>query len=382
MSSVPFPDTASGGESPDTFRHTGLEALLVAAEQDCADLVLIRDDAGASTTADIARRVRRLAAHFRLLGLAPRERILILAGAQADAIVALIAALRAGLEPALAGCGLGPVEIAAHARAAEAVALVGPSRYGGVIQGDIYLSAVALAEMIRVVATHGPDMVDGAVDISFGALDAMQEPREAVADPKGATLIATFDGPPAAPTLFYHRQAVLLADALSLVEQARINPSKRIISTLPPSTLAGLVAGPFAAFIGASCLVLHGPFDAAAFLEACDAEPGFHLVGPAVLGRAYETPLLAAPVGSLILVSRFAGPRSFVLPDTIACERPIVDLYAFGEDNVLPQRRDGGVAQPPSRVTDKSEIETGGLGARLNQARASLVDASRGESAE
>ena len=384
MTSVGQPGAPPPSDDLEPFQHAGLGALLAAAVQDCPDLVMIRDDKGASSAADLARRVRRLAHHFRQLGLLPGERVLILAGAQADAVVVLIAALRAGLAPALAGCGLGPIELAAHARVSDAVALVGPSSYGSLDLGDTYLSAVALVDTVRIVATHGPDLVDGASDIGFAALDAMPDPPDdpdtAIADwsrdaqpsrdapvPDSA-LIATFEGPPTTPVLVTHRQAALLADALSLVEQARINPSKRIVSTLPLVTLAGLVGGPFAAFIGASSLVLHGPFEAKAFLAACDAEPGFHLVGPRALGVAFEEPKLAAGVASLILVSRFPGAHDFVLPPPIACDRPIVDLYAFGEDTLLAQRREGGEARPPSRVTDKSA--TGGLGARLNRARA------------
>ena len=183
-----------------------------------------------------------------------------------------------------------------------------------------------------------------------------------------APLIGTFQGSINAPILVSHRQASLFADALSLVEQARINPSKRIISTLPPASLAGLVAGPFAALIGASGLVLHGPFDAARFLVACDIEPGFHLVVPAAIGTIFDDKALSADLASLILVSRFVGAGAFALPAVIGCERPLVDLYAFGEETLLAQRRQDGQARPPVRVPDKSLA--GGLGAKLNRARA------------
>lgn len=360
------------GDGREPFPESGLDALLTAASRDCPDAVLMRDDDGPSTAADLARRVCLLAALFRAAALVPGERVLILAGAQTAAFVALVAALRAGLEPALAPCGIGPIEIAAHAQAAAAVALVGPARYGALELGESYLSAAAIAESVRMVATQGPEPVDGAADVSFARLDGMREsaPDEAlVPDAAHETaVIATFQGAPTGPVLITHRQATLFADALSLVEQARINPSKRIISTLPPASLAGLVAGPFAALIGASSLVLHGPFDAVRFLAACDVERGFHLVAPGAIGPMFVDKALAADLTSLILVSRFAGPTTFVLPPPVACERPIVDVYAFGEDTLLAQRRTDGQAHPPIRVPDKSV--SGGLGARLNRARA------------
>ncbi len=354
------------------FSGSGLDALLAAAARDCPDLVLIRDDAGASTAGELARRVGRLAALFRHAALAPGERVLIVAGATTGAIVALAAALRAGLEPALMPVGLGPVEMAAHARAAGAVALVGPASYGALDLGDAYLSTAALADSIRMIATQGPGPVDGAADISSERLDAMVEIADAGAasDATEPPMIATFAGPASTPTLVAHRQGALLADALSLVEQARINPAARIVSTVPPSSLAGLVAGPFAALIGASGLVLHGPFQAAGFLAACDAEPGFHLVLPAAIGSIFEDGALTVDLASLILVSRFADASAFVVPSSLSCDRAIVDVYAYGETTVLAQRRADGEAHPPIRVTDRRQES--GLGARLNRARAEL----------
>ncbi len=155
-------------------------------------------------------------------------------------------------------------------------------------------------------------------------------------------------------------------------------PSHPLISLLPPCTLAGLVGGPFAAFVGASHLVLHGPFAARRFLAHCDAAPGYHLVVPAAVAQRFAEGALTAGLASMILVSRFAQPDAFVLPPALRCERPSIDLYAFGEEVVLAQRRRDGVAEPPRRIADRSASE--GLGARLHRAQAeeragSAVDA-------
>ena len=359
--------SAHSGDEP--FALSGLNALLTTAAQNSPDHILVEDDEGASTAAQVASRAARLAFQLRSSGLARGERVLIVAGAQTASLVAIAAALQAGLEPVLTGCCANPVELATLARTAKASALIGATRYGGLDLSDVYLSAAALADTVRGILTHGPEQIDGAVDISFATLDALPNGGE----PGGSPIlemptIATFAGPAKAPRLTSHRQASLFADALSLVEQARIDPSRRILSLLPPASLAGLVSGPFAAFVGASRLVLHGPFAGRRFLAHCDAEPGIHLVAPSVIGRIVGAPALAADLASLILVSRFADRTSFVLPARIACAKPVIDLYAFGEDGVLAQPRQDGVADPPVRETDLSL--TDGLGARLNRARA------------
>ena len=114
--------------------------------------------------------------------------------------------------------------------------------------------------------------------------------------------------------------------------------------------------------------MLHGPFEAARFLAACDGAPGYHLVAPAAVGPVLESAALTRDCASIVLVSRFPPGGGFALPPALACDRPIVDVYAFAEDTLLAQRRADGVAQPPSRVPDKSLGDD--LGSRLNRARA------------
>ena len=332
------------------FASKGLDSLLAGAARDCPHAVLMRDDRGASTALQLMERVRKLVVHLRLLDFAPGERVLVVADARTDTLVAVAALLRAGLVPALVPCHLNPVEMAAHARVAEAVALIGPDVCGGLHLGETYLSAAAIVETIRMIACQGPGLVDAAIDVAFPTLDAMGDPGEQPLPPRDVPPIATFAGPRTAPTMRRHRQAALFADALSLVEQARINPSKPLISTVSPATLAGLVAGPFAALIGASSLVLHGPFDAGRFLALCDAEPGYHLVVPGALGPLFADRALSADLASLILVTRYDDPEAFAVPASNTCERPVVDVYAFGEDQVLAQRRTDGEARSPARV--------------------------------
>jgi acyl-CoA synthetase (AMP-forming)/AMP-acid ligase II len=356
----------NGFAMEETIPVGGLDALLLASLKDAPDAVLFRDDDGSVTARAFSPRVDRLAAQFRQCGLKPGERILLVTGANVRCLAALFAALRAGLEPALVSCGLGPVELAAYARAADAVALAGPTHYGSLALGDAYLSAAALSDTIRLVATLGPETVDGAADFSSTVLDAVSMSDPARCDAEAAVIV-TFDGPSGAPAAVAHRQTSLFTAALALVDQAGINPTKPILSTMVPASLAGLVAGPFAALMGASSLVLHGPFESRTFLAAYDSAPDAHLVAPAEVGTLLRDAAMGRGDTSLILVSRFASPTGFVLPPALDCERSVVDLYAFGETAVLARRRDGGLAQTPTELADGSL--PGPLGVALNRAR-------------
>lgn len=348
------------------FAHSGLNALVIAAARAAPTTVLVRDDAGAVSAADLDARVRQLASTMRLAGLMAGERVCVSATSEIGTLAAMLAALRAGLEPAMMPAGLSPVEIAAHATACEASALVGPSLFCNRSCGEDYLNAAALAETIRFVATFGSEAVDGALDITFDPNDRSM--NENVVGVLEAPMITTFAGPCRAPTSMAHRQAAMFADALSLVEQAHILPSHRVMSLVPPISLAGLVLGPFAAFVGASSLIMHGPFSSGHFLSTLDAEGEVHLAVPARFGAAFAAPQIAVGLTSLLLLSRHADMERFVAPTSFVCDRPVVDLYAFGEDTVLAQKRIDGQVRVPARVADNTLAD--GLGSRLNRARA------------
>jgi hypothetical protein len=120
-----------------------------------------------------------------------------------------------------------------------------------------------------------------------------------------------------------------------------------LLSTIAPATLAGLVAGPFAALTGASSLTLHGPFEAERFLAARDADPGAHLVAPVALAPLLREGKLMADDAALILLSRFASPEVFAPPRPLEGFGTLVDLHAFGETAVLAARRVGGAPRLP-----------------------------------
>ena len=330
--------SGQAGLAPEPPPMPGLDALLLASLQDCPDAILVRDDGEALSGRAFADLVQAAASQFRRCGLKPGERVLLAMGFDVASLVALVGALRAGLGPALVPCGLRPMELATQAAAAEAVALVGPTGCGDAEFGETYLTAASLSEAIRLVATLGPNLVDGAVDLSLAALRAAPSGTESFG--AEASTILTFAPGSTAPVA--HRQAGLFAAALALVDQAGINPSRPLLSTILPATLAGLVAGPFAALIGASSFALHGPFAAAAFLRAQDAEPGTHLVVPAAMGPLLQDAGMIGDGGALILLSRFATPAAYQEPVPLRGERPVVDFIAFGEAEVAARSREGG----------------------------------------
>ena len=206
---------ASAPQSPERDRPGGapvggLAALLRASARDCPEAVLFLDDEGATTARAAAEQVAGLAEAFRQCGLRPGERIILVTGATTRSLLALVAALQAGLEPALVACGLGPLEIAARVAAADAVALVGPTHYGALALGDGFLSAAALSETIRLVGTLGPSSMDGAADLTAAVVVPVTV--GGAASPE-TPVILTFEDAPGAPVPVVQRQTALLSGA-------------------------------------------------------------------------------------------------------------------------------------------------------------------------
>jgi hypothetical protein len=363
-------DQAQHNHAGDEQVHAGLDGLLQTSARACPAAVLFRDGEGVTTAGQAALYSAALAGQFRQCGLRPGERVLLVMSARTIAVLALAGALRAGLVPVLLPCGLGPVEIATYAKASAAAALVGPAHLGRQDYGESYLSAAALSDTIRLIATLGPGRVDGAADFQASAIvpaagaslaaSSLAASSLAPAGPEGE-LILTFErpahpAPASGAALVSHRQSAIFSAVLQLASEAQLNPSRPLLSTLVPATFAGLVAGPYAALTAAASLTLHGPFDAAEFLRACDAEPGAHLAVPAAIAPVLHEAGLTRGDASLILLSRFASPAAFTLPAPLSCERLAIDLYAFGETAALAHRREGGLAAWPAELRDAKSL--------------------------
>lgn len=343
---APLPHPVTSEETP--FAGLDLHDRIATAATRAPHAPLVADDTMSLDAATAARHVRQMEAHLRATGLAAGERVLIATGMRADALLATAAVLAVGATPVLAPVGLSAVDLAAHARAAEAVAVCGPTSYGPLELGETFLTVAALVDTIRLVVTQGPGDLDGAIDLSTATLSEQPDfawpasPTSNVAAPE----IGCFVGPAGAPRFSPQSDAKLAEAAGQLADAAGLAPGARILSTLAPTTTASLVVGPYTAWLTGASLTLHGPFDAEAFVAACDAGPAPFLAIPGPLAPRFAEPCLTSRLAGLFLVWRQAGLPGMGLPPALACDCPIVDLYAFDDERLVIRRRTGGEAQP------------------------------------
>ena len=284
-------------------------------------------------------------------GLRTGERILLIGGAEASFVIAIIAALRGGFEPALAPLDLAPEDLAAYAQSINAAALAGPSHYGDAVAPELYFTTAAATPSIRLVASLGPQEVDGAVDLSTKAVlrhaagqveSTLERGRPAPAAPR----VITFDRRRGRPVV--HVQSTLMAAGLDFVARASIGRETPIVSTLPPTSLAGLVAGPLAALLSGAALYLEGPFEAETFVKRLDAVDNAHLVIPLAVASDFMRAQLFKRLASAVLVSRLSASDAFAPPDHLQSPCPIVDLYAIDEIAAIGEPRRAGAAVAPA----------------------------------
>jgi hypothetical protein len=181
---------------------------------------------------------------------------------------------------------------------------------------------------MRYAATH-PD-------------DGLERGKPAPTPPR----IVTFDRARLKPVM--HEQTTLMAAGLDFVARAEIGRATPILLTLPPTSFAGLAAGPFAALLSGATLHLHGPFAADDFLKTRDRAGHAHLVVPAAIAPDLESAAILEGLASTVLVSRLSAEAGFTPPPPFAAPCPLVDFYAIDETAAVAEPRRGASAAQPA----------------------------------
>jgi non-ribosomal peptide synthetase component E (peptide arylation enzyme) len=335
----------------DVFAALDLSAIIHALAGARPNTPLLTDRTGTLDAGTLEAQVAHLSGALQALGLRSGERILLTGGTQKAVVVALAAALRSGLDVALFPLHLPLKALATYVRDVGAVAVIGPTSYGGLPFGDTWLAAAADTPNLRFVATIGPDEADGAVDLSPAGLErAGFDAKGPHVDGARARIITAERGPAGVRAIMHHQATIMMA-GLDLVARAGIGHRTPILSTLAPVSFAGLASGPIAALLAGTQCVLDGPFATADFLSACTGLQRPHLVVPAAMGADVARAGLTADLASLLLLGRAGSLGTLGVPAHVDAACPILDLYAIGETALVPElRRQGSAASPAAEA--------------------------------
>ena len=282
-------------------------------------------DSGQSglTWGELDARVSRLAVFFVELGLRPDASIGIQLGNRAEAIIAHLAALRAGLIPLALPCLWQRAALTEAAQRLAPVALITSSTIGPARQADTMREVAADSVSVRFVLGFGEAVPDGVH--SLDEVMAMPLTTEGAAveredNPADHVAMVTFDTATRAPAPVARSHNQWLAAATACVGAARLGHHAALATTMMPTTLAGLATG-LASWLLAGCrLVLVMPDH----IDAIDSKEVTHLVLPGPAAMHLKSQGHAPPVKTLRVWR--GGAALIATPDPEA-----IDILSLGE---------------------------------------------------
>lgn len=277
---------------------------------------------------------------WRRLGLAAGERILIITTASASCLTAMLGALHAGLDVALAAPHLNADDLADYAARIGASAIAGEPLCGDVDIGEAMFAAAAKAERVRMVAALGGTAFDGAAPLDLLAQEIAPADGAGSGARHALVITRSIDG-----QTHIHRQHTIVASALDFVTRVQIGTQIPMVSAILPASFAGLACGPAAALIAGAPLVLHAPFDAEKFVAICEALHPVHLVAPVMMSEEIAASGLVHGdrLASLVLLARYKHMPGEIPAEPpgglIETDTPVFDLYGIGEIAAFAERR-------------------------------------------
>ncbi len=338
---------ASGTQAADGNRLT-LDDLFRRAGVRRADALALSDPSRCLTYAQADRAISALAARLRALGLATDAVVAMQLPNSVESTIALLGILRAGMIAAPLPLLWRQQDTVAALSRAGAKAIVTFDA-----QADTTLQVAAELFPIRAIVGFGRDLPDGVVPLDDVFVSDTTEffqasTRRSAAHAAAITFDITLDG--IVPVTRSHSE--LIADGISIFREAGIAPDETILSTIPPSSFAGIALTLVPWLLGGGTLALHHGFEPAAFAEQCRAHEAATVVLPG--------PALAAIKDAGLLNQAKTVLALWRVPEQLAAAAPwqgdaaLTDIASFSETDLLAARRepDGMPALIPDDAAD------------------------------
>jgi hypothetical protein len=330
------------------FSGIGLDALIsVALRTRGADLFLrepARKEAWTGlppanlTYADLDGRAGRLAALLALSRLPERSQALILAPLGAEAVIAMLAALRLGLSPVLLPLSVSPGTLQHWLDAAGPCLCITVTRCGDLEPARLLREAASRSFNARLICAFGADVPDGAVPIDAvighpGALQAAPVPKS------GPDVLSI-----RLETSHGERQTMREADifgaAVALAEATGLTSAGRVLSLMMSPSLCALASGPYLSLLSGAEYLPVGLFSLSALWSGIADEKPVTLVAPAAIeGALHKAGIIGhESVRNLVLIHCTAPLDLVPAPDHTT---RMFDIQSDAQQNFIlnPRRR-------------------------------------------
>jgi acyl-CoA synthetase (AMP-forming)/AMP-acid ligase II len=306
------------------------------------------------TYAEADRVVTAIAGRLRRMALPPDAIVGIQLPNTAENILTMLGALRAGMI-------IAPLPLLwRHADAVAALARIGAKalitcgRVGAFHHCELAMRVAAEVFSIRYVGAFGKNLPDGVVpfDDLFDAENSDPDPaldHERQSNATAHVAAITFDVGASGIVPVARNHAELFAGGLGVLLESRLPPDSHILSTVSPSSFAGISLTLLPWLLSGGALVLHQPFDPEVLVrQRRDDRCGALIVPGPVACQLAETGVFAdqgatCAIATWLSPERLAASQAWREPNAT-----LVDVSAFGEVAIVPARR--GPAGRPSLI--------------------------------
>ncbi|MGX5733573.1 AMP-binding protein [Bosea thiooxidans] len=283
----------------------------------------------------LEQRIDRLARLLSINKGQPGASVAILAPLGPEAIVSVLASLRAGLSPLILPLGANELELLRLVEASGAVMALGVSRVGPERPLLTLRNLAMRAFSTRFVGGFGPDVPDGVAPLDTLMATAELHPLPGM--PERPDLQVTDARSLGMPMRISER--VLLGKALEISRALKPMTSSRIVTTLIGGDLAALASGPGMAMLTGVELLSLGLFNLGDLQACMEGGRNVHLVLPGTMEPALAHSRLAGhpALASVVFVQREPETRAYP-----AIDRPdlaIVDIEVSSAAEIAVVRR-------------------------------------------
>ncbi|MFA6267563.1 MAG: class I adenylate-forming enzyme family protein [Pseudolabrys sp.] len=317
------------------------------------------------TYAQADRAISALAAKFCRAGLQADTLVAVQLPNTVEAVITLLAILRAGMIAVPMPVLWRQKELLAALRPLGVKAIVTASRIGAVKAADLAVEVGAELFPIRFICGFGENLPDGVLPLDdvFETQSAPTVPRTMRGGQASQhTAVVTVDVTASGLVPVARNHSELISGGLALAYEIGVGPHMAILAAIPPSSFAGLATVLVPWLFGGGSLSLHHGFDAVAFARQTRA----------FVNTSINTAILPGPaLGALAAAGHLDGLKNLVAlwrsPEQLGSspawrgQARLADVSCFGELGVIVAPRDAdGIASelPHGPVGAPHDIET------------------------
>ena len=298
------------------------------------------------TFAQADRMVSAIAGRLRKMGLPTDSIVGIQLPNIAENILAILGVMRAGMIAAPLPLLWRRAEAVAALSRIDAKALITCGHVGSVNHCHLAMRVAADVFSIRYVCGFGADLPDGVVP--FDDLFASEKPdpvppldRERASNPAAHLAAITFDVGEGGVVPVARSHLQLLAGGLGVLLESRLVQDATMLSTLAPSSFAGICLTLLPWLLSGGKLSLHHPFDPPVLVGQWrgDDRCGALVMPGAVAFRMAEAGVFSRTGPACVLATWRSPERLGTSPDWRERDTTLIDVSIFGEIGAVAARR-------------------------------------------